>query len=298
MPLDDAHDRAADDDAIGGTAHFGGLVGSGNAESDRDRDPGVGLDRRDVAGDALGEGGLGSGDAFARDVVDEPFGRGSQFRDAVGRSGRGDQADVAEGSALGELAVEDGFVGREIEEQDPVGPGRGGVLVELRESVAVDRIEVGEEHHGSLRAFAEAADQVEDLVSRRPGFEGAVGGHLVDDAVGQGVGERQAELDDVGSLVSEGLDDLQRAVEVRIAGGDIGDKGLFPFGTEAGERGVDSVHERRQPCESFRRSPAARRAVCGRCRDFVKTFTNPVDYCRSLRRFVIVLFSFFCLEMR
>lgn len=45
------------------------------------------------------------------------------------------------------------------------------------------------------------------------------------------------------------------------------------------------------PIQPVTNSTSELRTLIGR--DFVKTFTNPVDYCRSLRRFVIVQFSFF-----
>ena len=54
------------------------------------------------------------------------------------------------------------------------------------------------------------------------GGQGALGPALDGGAIGDGIGKGHAKLDDVGTAALEGEHQRNRAIRVRIAGGDIG----------------------------------------------------------------------------
>jgi len=91
---------------------------------------------------------------------------------------------VFEAGADGEVLVEGCFVGREVEQENSVRAGVGGVVVEGFEAVGENGIQVGEQDDGGLVRFAEAADEFDGAGGAHARFERALGGHLVDDAVG------------------------------------------------------------------------------------------------------------------
>jgi len=68
-----------------------------------------------------------------------------------------------------------------------------------------------------------------------PGFQSAFGSALDGGAVGEGVAERYAELDDVGTGFGEREDEFQRGIEQGIAGRDIGNDAEFAGGAQFGE---------------------------------------------------------------
>lgn len=239
--FDETDDGAADDDAIGFGGDFGGLVWIGDAEADANGDVGSGFDDGDLFGDAGGDAGLGAGDAEARDVVDEAFGAGGDLFDAVWRRGRGDELDVAEVGRGFEFGVLSGFIRREVEDEDAIGTGGGGFVMEAFVAESVDGVEVSEEDEGDLGVLAEFANHVEDALGGSTGAEGTVGGELVDDAVCEGIGEGEAEFDDVGTGFFEGEDDVDGAIEGRVACADVGDEGAFAVSVELLEAGVDAV---------------------------------------------------------
>ena len=150
MLADAADDGAADDDGVGFSGDFGGLVGSGNTEADCHGERGVFFDLGDLRRDADREVGLLAGDAFARDIVNKTLGG---FRDEFHalRWGRGrDEADREETVGFHQLRVASGFVGREVEDEQAIGSGGGGIGMEAVVAVDVDRIQVGEEDDGDL----------------------------------------------------------------------------------------------------------------------------------------------------
>lgn len=114
-------------------------------------------------------------------------------------------------------------------------------MVEGRETVGENGVQIGEQHDGSLMRFAKAADQLNGVGGGHTGLERALGSHLVDDAIGERIGKRQAEFDDIGPGICQGFDDFQRGFKIRITRGDVGDEGFLVGFTELGEGGVDAV---------------------------------------------------------
>lgn len=223
-------DGGTDDDAVGGLGDEGGLFGVGDAEADADGGVGVLFDGGDLCGDGFGGCGVAAGDARAGKGVDEALGLLGEEFDAFGRGGWRDEADVGESLEFGEFFGEGCFVRGEVEEEDAVGPGGDGVGLEFSKAVGEDGVEVGEEDDGGGGVcLAEVADEVESAGGCHAGFEGAVGGHLVDDAVGEGIGKGEAEFDDMGTDVGEGVHDFEGEIEARITGGDVCDEGFLIF---------------------------------------------------------------------
>ena len=89
------------------------------------------------------------------------------------------------------------FFGRKIENQKAVDSGFGRFAMERLESKLENRVQVSVEDNWDLRAPADLADAIEDAGDRRAGFERALGGELIDQAICQGIGKRNAELNDV-----------------------------------------------------------------------------------------------------
>ena len=242
--LDLFDDDGADDDAVAMGGDGGGLLGGVDAEADADGDLGVLFDPGDGFADRVGGGSVGACDAGAGESVNKPFRLFSEKLYAICRSGRGNEGDDAQAMGGGHFRMLCGFVGWEVEREDAVDSGGGGGGVEFVPAVGNDGVEVGVEDDGGFVRFPEIADEVEDLDGGGAGFEGTVGGELVDDAVSERVGKGEAEFDDVGAGVGEGFDDLEGARHVGVSGGDVGDKGFLPLGLEAGKCGVDAVaHE-------------------------------------------------------
>ena len=154
---------------------------------------------------------------------------------------------MVEGFGVCEVGITESFRGGEVEEEDAIGSGRSGIIVEGLKSVGVDGIEVGKENERGFVGFPEGANEIEHAAGGHAGLEGPVGRELVDDAVGHGIGEGDADFDDVGPGLREGVEDFQRAIKVGVASGDVGDKGFTGLLPKAGECGIDAIsHERRE----------------------------------------------------
>ena len=90
-------------------------------------------------------------------------------------------------------------------------------------------------------AGAQAADDVEADGGGDSGLEGAEGRALNGGAVGKGIGEGDAELDDVGAAFEESGDEPEGGVDVRVAGGEVGDEAGAALRLEAVEGSFDAA---------------------------------------------------------
>lgn len=235
MELDLFHDRGADDDAIRRSRDFRRLFRSADAEADADRHTGVLLDRGDLRRDVCRWRAVGTGDACPRKCVDESLGGSGQQGDALRRRGRRDEADVFQAGSRSEIGVFRGFIRRKIKQQDPIDARSFRVAMEFLIAVGEDGIQVGEKNDGRLVGFPELADEIEGFRGCHPGFQGAVGGHLVDDTIGKRIGKWQAELDDIRSGGGKRGHDFQGFSELRIARGDVGDECFLVRLAESGK---------------------------------------------------------------
>ena len=87
----------------------------------------------------------------------------------------------------------------------------------------------------------EAADEVEGLDRVLAHLQGAQARRLDRRAVGHGIGEGQAELDDVGPGLRQALEDRERGLRIRIAGHHIGDERGAAFRAALLEAGFDAL---------------------------------------------------------
>ena len=76
---------------------------------------------------------------------------------------------------------------------------------------------------------------VEHFADCSSGFEGTIAGALDDGAVADGIGEGDAQLDEVGAASFQGFDEVGRAVRRGIAGRDVGDEAFTVLTFQAGE---------------------------------------------------------------
>ena len=159
----------------------------------------------------------------------------------MGGSGGGDETDVFEFGGLGEFFVGAGFVGWQVEDEDAIGTGHRGIVMEGFEAVGVNGIEVSEEHDGDFGMLAEILHQLEGVLCRGAGIEGTLSSALDDGAVGEGVGEGNSEFDDINTGGIKGAQDFRGLFETRVSRADLGDEGGFTVSMELGEGGVDSI---------------------------------------------------------
>jgi hypothetical protein len=159
----------------------------------------------------------------------------------MGRSGGGDEADVFQFGGLGEFLVGFEFVRGEVEHENAIGSGLGGIVVKAIETVCINGIEIGKEDDGDLGNFPEVGDQFEDVFCGGAGIEGALGGALDDGSVCERVGEGDSELDDIDSGGIERLEDSGGFLEAWVSGADVSDEGGVAVFLELCEGGIDSI---------------------------------------------------------
>lgn len=136
--------------------------------------------------------------AHARNNVDERVRNFAQEFQATLAGGGGDERDVREAFTSAILAELDGFLGRQVADNEAVDAGGFAVLYELLFTVGEDGVVVAHEEDGDGEALRACIND---------DFEGSGYGNAVEEgdgvslldggAVGDGVGERETELDEV-----------------------------------------------------------------------------------------------------
>ena len=113
---------------------------------------------------------------------------------------------------------------------------------------------IGHEHHGDRNIFPHLADEVKDLIRGGPRFQGADVGTLNDRALGGGVRERDAQLNEVGTVCRHGADGGGSGFQIRVAAGDERNERLA-----VGKGLCNVTHEDPPLCSGqWRRSPYRR----------------------------------------
>ena len=145
----------------------------------------------------------GAGDAQAGDQVQEPFRLLGDHGDAVGRGGsdEGDEIDpvlMAEGQKL--LLLLEGQVGQNQAVHADVPTGGD----ELFRAVGKYHIGISHEHHRHGHVLAQLPHEVKNLVGGHASLQRPQVGSLDDRPFGHGVGERDAQLDEVGAVLDGG----------------------------------------------------------------------------------------------
>jgi hypothetical protein len=132
---------------------------------------------------------------------------------------------------------------RVVDDQHAVDTGRRGVGHEGLQAVAFHRVGIAHQHQrrgvvagAELTHIGQHVAQA-DAVLQRP-----LAGALDDGTVGHGVGERHAQLDDIGAGLGHGQQQVDGGARMGIAGGDEGDQRLAALGLEMVESGGDAAH--------------------------------------------------------
>src|SRR2546423_8713921 len=104
-----------------------------------------------------------------------------------------------------------------------------------------DRIQISVKDDRDLRSPPDLPDAIEYAGHSGAGFESALGGQLIHQAIGQRIGERHAQLENVDTGFFERESDIDSAGQAGIAGADIGDERFFIPLPKRGETLVDSI---------------------------------------------------------
>ncbi len=157
-----------------------------------------------------------------------------------------------------------GLVGRKVGDDQAVDARIGRLAHELLHARPVHEGVRGHEADRQAEPLGpQARDHLEDAARRDAGGKRPLVTGLDDRPVGNGVAVRNAEFHQVGgAAVLERPQDEGGAVEARIAGGNERHEGLAVLLSEAGENGVDAVHDTAPfPCIAAEAGIRSRRAV-------------------------------------
>ena len=164
---------------------------------------------------------LHPGDAFPRHVINKTRAAFDDQLDAIVRGGWRDEVNHAKSGFGHERLVIFRFFRRQVERQEAVHAGAGGIVDELFQAVPVHQVEINVEDDGDLRLLADGGDGFQHFGRGRAGFQPALGGQLIDQAVRQRIAERNAQLQDINADAIEGQRQLAGGFEVGVAGADI-----------------------------------------------------------------------------
>ena len=135
------------------------------------------------------------------------------------------------------------FLRRQIEHQQAVHARLRRVFDEPFQADLVNEVEINVEDNRDLRvAGGSAATVARTLGGVVAGFETALRGELVHQAVGQRIAERHAQFQHVHARLVEGQREPARGVQIRIARADIDDETLFALALEPRKTFHDAIH--------------------------------------------------------
>ena len=182
---------------------------------------------RPAPGDDRGGGGVdgaaSAGDAHRRGRVEEPAARGGRRGDPLLGRRRRDQEDPVQPVRRGGREPLVRLVRDEVRGDHPE-PARGReVPGEGVDPVAQHRVEVGHDD-GRTAGGADPLDDGEDVAHPEPGAQRRVRGGLDRRAVHHGVRVRDPDLEEVAPALDGGGEQLDRAVDGRVAGGQVADE--------------------------------------------------------------------------
>ncbi len=167
--------------------------------------------------------------------------RGRRCWSLVGRR-EAHEIEAHSARRLGQLGI---LLRRQIDDDDPVDPGGDGVLREALRSVAVDRVVIPHQHdRGRLVGAAQLADERQGAAQGHALFQGTLAGLLDRRAIGHRIGERHADLDQIGARCGEAAEQPGRGVGVGIARGQIGDEAGATLLPQRRKAPLDPAHDR------------------------------------------------------
>src|SRR6266436_152416 len=196
---------------------------------------------RDLAGAAQQRGKIRgkrvllTGYAGARNEIEKAGRAGGDFLETVVGGGGSAKKNGVEMMRGKDAAVVAGFFRSEIGDEDTVSASRRSSGGKFFEAHLKDGIVVAEKEQRHFRRLPNATNEIEHSRERRTGFQGTLGSALNRRAIGEGIAERYAKLDDVRAGFGERKDELPRGIQGRIARGDVGDDAEFAGGAELGE---------------------------------------------------------------
>ena len=221
------------------------LIGRADAEAHADRQFGVTLDALDMGAHGFLGRRTRAGDAQHRDEIDEARGILQHRRQALVVGGGGRQQH---GVDAGRDRVGLEFIGlfrRQVDQDETVDTGGGGILAEALGAALVDEIVVAHQQDRRVVVagfLAKATHHVEGRIDGDARLQRTLTGELDRRAVGHRIGEGHAEFDEIRAGRRQALQYLVADVEVGIAGRDVGDE-TGPFvGLESGEALGDAAH--------------------------------------------------------
>ena len=97
---------------------------------------------------------------------------------------------------------------------------------------------------GICESLADGGDGFQNFRRRGAGFQAALRGELVHQAIGQRIAERHAEFQNVHARLVESQSQFARGFQIRVARADIDDETLFAGAFEPGKSFLDAIHSR------------------------------------------------------
>mmetsp|Transcript_13499 Transcript_13499/g.30580 ORF Transcript_13499/g.30580 Transcript_13499/m.30580 type:complete len:423 (+) Transcript_13499:890-2158(+) len=238
--VDRGDDRGADDDAVGDLGNLLHLFGRGDAKAHRQRQVRVLADPGDELGQVCGERRTRAGHSRQRDAIEEGAGALGQLLDAVVGGGRREQRDVREARRGAEVHKLLALLGRKVDDDEAVHAGGLAVVHQLLEPVREEWVVVphqDDRHRQPLGAcllgHLEAVRQRDGLVAVERDLVRPLDGR----PVGERVGERHAQLDDVSPAGLHRVHDRHCLGERGVPRGHKADKGGAAFGLRLRKRG-------------------------------------------------------------
>ena len=95
---------------------------------------------------------------------------------------------------------------------------------------------------GISESLADGGDGVQNLRRRGAGFQAALRGKLVHQAVGQRIAERHAQFQNVHARLVEGEGQFARGGQIRVARADIDDETLLAGALEPRKAFLNAIH--------------------------------------------------------
>ena len=176
-----------------------------------------------------------------RDRVEEAAGALADRREALVGRGRRHERDEGDAARVAGAEHRVRLLEREVGHDQPA---RARARERIDEPVGGPReheVRVG--HEDDREALRQPAGQLEHRVDGRARLERGGAGGVDDGAVGERVGERHPELDEVGAAVGVGLADAQRRLEVGKPAHEVRHQGRPLAGSGEGARDpLDPVH--------------------------------------------------------
>ena len=123
--------------------------------------------------------------------------------------------------------MDGGLLDGQVQHQEPVEAGLGGGADDGLEPGRDQGVDVAEEQQRHVGSAADGFHALQDAIDGGTAMQRPLGRFLVDASIGERVGERDSELDDVGARGFEGENVVHGVAQGRVACRDKGDEPLL-----------------------------------------------------------------------